>query len=279
MTIDKILREAIENLRAAGIDNPPMDAALLIGRALKLDRAQLLAQSQRALTDDEITRINSLLARRINREPVARIMGVREFWGLPFAMNEHTLEPRPDSETLIETVLCEVDRQAQLSVLDLGTGTGCLLLSLLHELPNAYGVGIDYADAAVQQATTNTVNLGLAQRAQFRQGDWLNGVVENFDIIISNPPYIVRDEIPTLMPEVRSYDPLAALDGGADGLDAYRAIVPALPTHLNPNGFASGELGQGQEGQVSELFRTNGFRTITQHNDYAGVVRCVMGRI
>ncbi|MDE2029159.1 MAG: peptide chain release factor N(5)-glutamine methyltransferase [Alphaproteobacteria bacterium] len=277
MTLSDVLATATQRLQAAGIDNPSFDARLLIGTALNLDRAQMLARARDGVSAEQHAHIKKLIARREVREPVARILGMREFWGLPFALNEATLEPRPDSETLIETTLKPLaDRKTErLRLLDLGTGTGCLLLSLLHELPNASGLGIDLAPRAVEQAVQNAATLGLEKRASFRTGNWLDGIDETFDIIVSNPPYIRTDEIPALMPEVRDHDPRAAHDGGADGLAPYRHLIPQLKNFLNPNGFAIFEVGHDQAQQVAALFAQNSFQNIEIHEDLSGNDRCI----
>jgi release factor glutamine methyltransferase len=165
----------------------------------------------------------------------------------------------------------------QIRILDLGTGTGCLLLSLLHELPDATGLGIDIASRAVEQAEANAVALELAARAKFRIGNWLEGITETFDVVVSNPPYIAAGDIPKLMPEVREHDPRRALDGGADGLDAYRLLIPALPRVMNPGALAAFEVGQGQAATVADLFRHAGFSNIETRKDLGGVDRCVVG--
>jgi release factor glutamine methyltransferase len=310
----EFLKDALEKLKQASVANPQLDARLLAGYALDLDRAQMLSQSQRILMPEECGLIESLLTRRAAGEPVARIIGHREFWGLNFGLNEATLEPRPDSETLIEAILSSFRRTPESSasdsehmsqtafqfeplldscradsrrwipafagmtktrILDLGTGTGCLLLSLLHELPTATGIGIDINPRAVDQASKNAAALNLDNRAEFRTGEWLNGIAEKFDIIISNPPYIPTPIIPTLMREVRDYDPLPALDGGADGLAPYRLLIPKLPAVMNPGALAAFEVGRGQARQVEDLFQQNGFTNIAVRRDLSGVERCV----
>ncbi|NTU77152.1 MAG: peptide chain release factor N(5)-glutamine methyltransferase [Alphaproteobacteria bacterium] len=273
----EIIHKAQKELAAAGVDHPALDARLLIGHALGCDRAQLMMQSRRVLTDEEIAAILKLIERRARRVPVARILGLREFWGLPFGLNEATLEPRPDSETLIEAALRIPFSNGRL--LDLGTGTGCLLLALLHEWPEATGMGVDIAPRAVEQARANAERLGLADRATFRVNSWADGVTERFDLIISNPPYIASGEISGLMPEVRDYDPRAALDGGSDGLDVYRHLIPRLPRLLNPQGAAIFEVGQGQATAVADLLRQSGFPDVATCRDLGGVERCVMGTI
>ena len=276
VSLSAYLAHATEQLKAAAIDTPPLDARLLAGHALGLDRAQLLSQSQRLLTEAELTTLDGLLTRRLKHEAVARIIGVREFWSLNFGLNEATLEPRPDSETLVETVLSlSPHKQAPHRILDLGTGSGCLLLSLLHERPNATGLGIDINPRAVEQATKNAVTLGLGERARFCQGNWLTGLSESFDIIISNPPYIPAADIPTLMPEVRDYDPMLALDGGDDGLTPYRFLIPQLARFLNPQGIVAVEVGITQAPYVENLFRQANFINVEIRKDLGGIDRCV----
>jgi len=274
------LRVSEGRLRAAGVDNPRLDAALLVGYGLGLDRAQLLSQSQRVLSDAEIGRADQLLIRRLAREPVARIMGLREFWSLNFALNEATLEPRPDSEVIVEAALMRIKRNhrdnERLRILDLGTGTGCLLIALLHELKNATGIGIDISARAVQQAVINAQDNDVASRSEFRVSNWFEHVEDMFDIILSNPPYIPHAQIEALDPEVSRHDPALALDGGADGLAPYRLVVPQLTSHLNPQGFALFEIGYNQADAVSGLFRKEGLTEMAVLRDYGGNDRCVV---
>jgi len=248
----------------------------LVGHALGLDRAQLLSQSNRILSESEQAQIAQPIARRARHESVARIIGSREFWSLPFGLNEATLEPRPDSETLVEAALARGgDKNLARSVLDLGTGSGCLLLALLHEWPQATGLGIDAAPRAVEQAGANAAQLGMDSRANFQLGNWFDGITERFDVIISNPPYIAADVIAGLMPEVRDYDPCLALAGGADGLDAYRAIIPRLGAYLNEGGFVCFEVGMGQAPAVEKILARYNFIKIKIYRDLGGIERCL----
>jgi len=290
-----VLSAAITKLAQAHIDNPQLDARLLMCHALNIDRLQLISQNERVLTTDEMRHIEKLVNRRITNESIARIIGQREFWGLPFGLNEATLEPRPDSETLIESVLQRVQclglggqnlsslnpepQTPNPFILDIGTGTGCLLLSLLHELPHATGLGLDLSARAIDQAQANASALGLAGRAQFMVNNWLDRITGTFDIIIANPPYIRSAIIPTLAPDVRKYDPLLALDGGVDGLAPYRILIPRLRQHLNPHGFAVFEIGYDQAAEVTCLFTQAGLQNITLHHDLGGNPRCVTASI
>jgi release factor glutamine methyltransferase len=273
-----VLRAAERQLAEAGIDDPSLDARWLAEHALGIDRAAMPGRQERTLSGDEARRIESLISRRAAHEPVARIVGEREFWSLSFGLNEATLEPRPDSETLVEVALKYLRGRAAPRLLDLGTGTGCLLLACLHEIPGAAGLGIDIAPRAVEQARINAENLGLAERAAFKTGNWCEGLAEKFDAILSNPPYIPSSEIPGLMPEVRAHDPVLALDGGKDGLAACRLLVPSIAQFLKPDGFAIFEVGRGQADDVAALCLKAGLAEISKHKDLNGIERCVAAR-
>lgn len=279
MLLNAVLLEAQNKLTAAGVDNPVLDARLLIAFALDCSRADLVTQSERSLSSSEKNAIAALIARRIRREPVARIIGQREFWGLPFALNEATLEPRPDSETMIEAALEKTRKTgAPASILDLGTGTGCLLLSLLHEWPHAKGTGVDRSSRALEQASANAQALGLADRAVFVQSDWFENIHDTFDLIISNPPYIAAKDLADLQPEVRKFDPQQALDGGADGLAPYRLLIPQLQRFLTPHGQVFFEVGLGQAQSVAALLRQAGLTEISITPDLGGIERIVGGQ-
>ncbi|KZE30692.1 peptide chain release factor N(5)-glutamine methyltransferase [Chelatococcus daeguensis] len=275
-------QEALRHLRAsfaaAGIDNPALDARLLLLAACEIAGAELAANPTEPLGEDGAKRLVAVAARRLAREPVARILGEREFWGLPFRLSPATLEPRPDTETLVAAVLKTLRAQgradAPLTILDIGVGSGCILLALLHELPQATGLGIDRALEAAQTARGNAERLGLAERARFIVGNWSAAVAGPIDILVSNPPYIASAVIPGLAPEVRRYDPLLALDGGGDGLDAYRALAADAPRLLAQGGLAALEVGAGQDGAVAGLFA--GLGPITVHADLAGIARAVV---
>ena len=275
-------QEALRHLRAsfaaAGIDSPALDARLLLLAALDIAGAELAATPAEPLGVDGAKRLVTLATRRLDREPVARILGEREFWGLPFRLSPATLEPRPDTETLVEAVLKTLRARsradAPLTIVDIGTGTGCILLALLRELPQATGLGIDRALEAAQTARGNAERLGLSARAHFIVGDWSAAVAGPVDVLVSNPPYIESAVIPGLAPEVRRYDPLLALDGGRDGLDAYRALAADAPRLLAPGGLAALEVGEGQDRAVAGLFA--GLGRVTVHADLAGIARTVV---
>ncbi|HWA49535.1 MAG TPA: peptide chain release factor N(5)-glutamine methyltransferase [Dongiaceae bacterium] len=271
------LREAGQRLAAAGVEDAPRDARLLLQAASGLSMATLVAFPERDLEAGVLARFHELLARRERREPMAQILGVREFWSLRFRVTADTLDPRPDSETLVQAVLDHVpDRAASLRLVDFGTGTGCLLLALLHELPNATGLGIDRSEPALAVAAQNSRNLGLDARATFRQANWDDGVAPFFDIVISNPPYIERDAIAGLQPEVARFEPHLALDGGADGLDAYRKLLPAAARLLRPGGLAAFEVGAGQADSVAAIGTAARLRHIATVRDLGHVPRIIL---
>jgi release factor glutamine methyltransferase len=275
--IGALRREIAERLRAQGVDNPWLDAKLLMAEALHVDYAWLFNHEDDQLELPEIARIEALVRRRCNREPISLILGRREFWSLQFQVTADSLAPRADSETLIEAALTAVsDREAPLSLLDLGTGTGCLLLALLSELPNATGIGVDLSPAALAVAEGNAARLGLAARSRWVESDWCARLDGRFDVILANPPYIVSTEIAGLAPEVAHYEPRLALDGGADGYDAYRKLAAQLSPLLTDNGVALFEVGIGQAAEVARLLVDNGLVIREIRRDLAGVERCVV---
>jgi release factor glutamine methyltransferase len=279
MLASETIRHAIDRggalLATAGIDAPRGEARLLLAHALGCQTEELLREPDRTVST---TAYNALLHRRAQREPLALILGYREFWSLRFAVSPATLIPRPESETLLEAALrLFADRSAPLRILDLGTGTGCLLLASLHEFPRAFGVGIDRALAAVKLARDNASNLGLADRSAFACADWAQPISARFDLILSNPPYIESAAIPELMPEVARYEPRSALDGGADGLEAYRRLIPAIPELLRPAGVAILEIGVKQAAAVAGLAKIQGMTTWCG-TDLAGIPRVVIFR-
>ena len=262
------LADITARLKAAGIEEPRREARLLLAAALNTNAAGLVARDA-----VDPTAYAQVLARRVAREPLAYITGRKEFWGLEFATAPATLIPRPDTETLVEAVL-ESGLKPRM-VLDLGTGTGCLLLAVLHEFPEAFGVGVDINPAAAALAAQNASTLGLARRAAFLAGSWASALAGKFDLVLSNPPYIEHADVAALMPEVAKYEPVAALDGGADGLDAYRAIIAALPRILAPGGLAVLELGAGQAIYVARLAAAAGF-SCHFRADLAGIERAAL---
>lgn len=277
--IAALLPDATRRLKQAGIEGPRRDAVLLLAEAAGLSPDRVRLQPETTLAPDVAARFEALVQRRLAREPVSQILGRREFWGLDFHVSRDVLDPRPDSETLVAGVLAMVaDRNAPLRMVDFGTGSGCLLLSLLHELPNATGLGVDASPAALAVAQGNAERLGLAGRADFRQGDWGAGIDGPFDILISNPPYIESAVVPGLAPEVARHEPHLALDGGPDGLAAYRRLIPYLARLAQPGSIAALEVGLGQDAAVSALLAGAGFAGIAVLPDLAGIGRVVTGR-
>jgi release factor glutamine methyltransferase len=273
-------RALAQSFRRHGLGTPELDARLLVGHALGLDHTALAAQAPRPLSLDESAAIDALAARRLAREPVARIIGVKEFWGLSLQLNAATLVPRPETETVVEAALETIDRrhgrEAALRIADLGTGSGALLLALLSELPTARGIGTDINPAALCCARDNPFALALADRAGLVACDYGAALAGPFDLIVSNPPYVVRDEIATLAPEVRVFDPAVALDGGPDGLAAYRAIAAVAPRLLGPDGVLVLELGIGQLGAVESLLAAAGLVSIEEpRHDLLGIARAL----
>jgi len=263
--------------RTAGIEDADVDARLLVGHALHLDRARLIAQSDRILEAREINVINALAARRLKREPVSRILGQKEFWSIALAITPDVLVPRPETETVVEGALDFVVRgglrMEKLRILDIGTGSGALLLALLRELPNATGTGTDISTGALKVARENAGRCGVEGRCTFVVCDIASVVEGPFDLLVSNPPYIAHDEITSLAPEVKDYDPTVALDGGDDGLAAYRAIAADAKRLLAPGARMFVELGAGQEAAVRDLFTNVGLTAGTARTDLAGIPR------
>jgi release factor glutamine methyltransferase len=264
-------------LKSAAVEQAEADARILIGHALRLDRARLIAQSDRILEARETKMISTLAARRLRREPVSHIVGEKEFWSLSLTVTPDVLVPRPETETLVESALDYVVRgglrMEKLRLLDIGTGSGALLLALLHELPNATGTATDISAAALEVARANATRCGFERRCIFVACDIASGVQGPFDLIVSNPPYIAHDEIASLAPEVRNYDPMLALDGGADGLAAYRAIAADTKRLLAPGGRLFVELGAGREEAVRALFTNAGLAIGEARKDLAGIPR------
>ncbi len=266
--------QVLGKFRVANLASAELDARLLMAAATDVDEIALIADPDQLIPDEGLETLDGFVRRRLAGEPVSRILGSREFWGLSFVLNDATLDPRPDSETLVEAVLRHVSNKgASLSILDLGTGTGCLLLALLSELPNAIGIGVDYSAGAISAAQSNAKQLGLQDRASFREGDWGTGIDGPFDLVISNPPYIPSADILDLSPEVRLHDPMAALDGGDDGLTAYRAIAEETRRLLVRDGVAFWELGIGQADDVSQVAHAAGLEVLGVDEDLGGIPR------
>lgn len=278
-TIQDLLTTAAARLTAAEIDQPWREARLLLAEATGAGLSTIIAWPERTVGAEHAARFEAWLRRRLDHEPISRILGRREFWSLPFIVTAATLDPRPDSETLVEAVLAAYpDRERPYRVVDFGTGTGCLLLALLSEYPNARGLGVDRSEAAALVARANAEALGLASRADFDIGNWDSGLENGFDIVISNPPYIPTRDLDGLMPAVRLYDPRSALDGGADGLDPYRVLSRAAARLLVPGGGVFFEVGEGQAEDVARLLTAAGLSNCDARCDLAGIARVVSAK-
>ncbi|MTD94513.1 peptide chain release factor N(5)-glutamine methyltransferase [Hyphomicrobium sp. xq] len=285
MTLAEAARAAQQALDAAGVEDAGRDARLLIAAAAGVSTADIIGRPEQRLSAEAQARLRQMIERRRAREPVSRILGEREFYGRRFALSAATLDPRPDSETLIgaalEIATHEGWGEAPIRILDIGTGTGCLLLTLLAELPNATGLGTDLSEEALATARQNAQALGLAERVAFACHDMLDGVAGPFDLVISNPPYIASGDIPGLAPEVRDHDPPAALDGGSDGLAFYRQISQGLGGVLR--GWVVLELGMGQADAVALLLQQAFVKTlraeVRRYDDLGGHTRCVALRL
>jgi release factor glutamine methyltransferase len=281
-TVETARRSLTTRFESGTIDSPELDARILVGAALGLDLTGMIAAATRPVTAAEAARLEDFAGRRLKGEPVARILGFREFWGLPLQLSAATLVPRPDTETVVALALQMLragpgaDRPR---IVDLGTGSGAILLALLSELPDAMGVGTDISAAALRTASANARNLGLDRRAAFVACDYASALSGAFDLIVSNPPYIRSAEINDLAGEVRDHDPLGALDGGSDGLDAYRALIPQAVRLLAPGGGLALEVGHDQGADVEQLMAAAGLTLPgPPRTDLAGIPRAVAGR-
>lgn len=269
-------RSLAARFRQAGIETASLDARLLVEGGL--GEAAAAADPLMQLEAATLARLEGYAQRRLAGEPVWRILGEREFWSLTFTLSPDTLEPRPDSETIVEAALKQLGsrRDERVSILDLGTGSGCLLIALLSECPQARGLGIDIADGACLTARENARRNGVGERATFRQGNWTDGLTEHFDLIVSNPPYIPAEDIAGLDVGVREHDPMRALDGGRDGLVAYRALAAGVPARLAPGGVVVLEIGAGQERDVTSIMDQSGLVHLGTRQDLGGHARALI---
>nr|WP_027553395.1 peptide chain release factor N(5)-glutamine methyltransferase [Bradyrhizobium sp. Cp5.3] len=282
-SIESARRILAARLQSAGIEEATLDARLLVGAALDLDLTGMIAQAGRQLTVEEAARLEQYAQRRLAHEPVARILGTREFWGLPFRLSEATLVPRPDTETVVELAL-EIFRELPGTgrpprIADIGVGSGAILLALLHEIPDAFGVGTDVSLTALGTARDNAAALGLSDRSGFVACYYAAALAGPFDLIVSNPPYIASADIVNLSAEVREHDPHLALDGGHDGFDAYRALIPQAAERLAPGGALIVEAGQGQAQGIETLMAAAALKVDRPARaDLAGIPRAVSAR-
>jgi len=271
-------RQVRDRFRASGIDTPELDARLLAQKAFGLDAMALVRREREIVPDDQLKALDQFAQRRLVGEPVSRIAGEKEFWGLSFALNDSTLVPRPETERLVEEAIAFLETRRSATVLDLGTGSGAIIVSILDAVPKAKGFATDIAEDALAAAKQNAERHGVAGRLQLRQGAWWQAVphTELFDLIVSNPPYIATPAISELPAEVRVFDPKAALDGGWDGLEAYRAIAAQAARRLNPGGLVLLEIGYNQGETVSRMFSRAGFGRVEVQKDLGGLDRVVL---
>lgn len=284
MTYRELYEEGRRILEQAGLPDAALDARFLLEEVCGTNLQTLLVFPEKKVTEEEVNQYRAFIQRRKDREPTAMILGEWDFMGLTFRLNKSTLIPEQDTEVLVETALEELKRrglgEAPLRILDLCTGSGCILLSLLHELRNAGGLGTDLSEEALEAARENAVRLGLQERAAFRQGDlWEPVGDERFDLIVSNPPYVPTEVIPTLEPEVRCGEPYAALDGGEDGLVFYRRIMREAAGHLKPSGIIIVESGFDEAPQIAARMQDQKLRGIRTVKDYGGLDRVVLGAL
>ena len=282
-TVEAARRKLTARFKSGAVDSAELDARILVGAALNLNLTGLIAAAARPVTLDQAARLEDFARRRLAGEPVARILEAREFWGLQLQLTAATLVPRPDTETVVELALemlgAASSAKRPLRIADLGTGSGAILLALLSELPDAYGIGTDISVAALQTAGSNTARLGFGPRAAFVACDYAAALSDTFDLMVSNPPYIRSADIAGLATEVRDHDPLVALDGGADGLEAYRRLIPQAAERLVAGGVLVVEAGHDQSGDIAGLMAAAG---LTQERpakaDLAGIRRAVAAR-
>lgn len=282
-TVETARRALTARLISGDVESAELDARILVGAVLGLDLTGLITSAKRPVTPAEATRLDDFARRRLAGEPVARILGLKEFWGLPLQLSTATLVPRPDTETVVELALEMVQAapvpHRSLRIADIGTGSGAILLALLSELPDACGFGTDVSVAALQTASLNAARLGFAPRTVFVACDYAAALSDTFDLIVSNPPYIRSAEIAELATEVRDHDPHRALDGGADGYDAYRALIPQASALLALRGALVVEAGHGQHAYIEGLMTAAGLTLERPAKaDLAGIRRAVAGR-
>jgi release factor glutamine methyltransferase len=278
LTLVKAWGQARARLEAVGIPGPVIDARLLVEAAAEATRSDIITDPHRALTPAQEATLDKFLSRREHREPVSHILGRKGFWKIMLRVTPDVLTPRPDTETVVEYVLRDFPEHAAWSVLDLGVGSGAILLAILAERPAAKGLGVDISEEALAVARDNAASLGLAGRMALMRADWsslLEG--DSFDLVVSNPPYIARDVIETLDPEVRDHEPRLALEGGADGLDHYRTLAPEILRVLKPGGRFAVEIGYDQKAPVEALFREAGALRVTTIKDLSDRHRVVAG--
>lgn len=274
-TIHTLHSEARQRLMIAGCDSPALDARIFVKKVFGLSDADLIAGEDRLAMEDEQATLEAMMTRRLSGEPVSRILGQREFWGLMFTVTPAVLDPRPDTETIVQAAVQEMAVNPPATILDLGTGSGCLLIALLTEFPGARGTAVDISPEALAVAKMNAETLGVVDRITFVEGRWFDSVTGSYDLIVSNPPYIPIQDIESLAPEVRNHDPILALAGGDDGYDAYRVIIKETQAHLNPGGLCYLETGFDQGENVARLAGESNLSVRRIIPDIAGIPRAV----
>ena len=276
-SVKVILEWAKEKLLGVQIESPILEARLLLGFALGIPQERFYGSEDKVLTKSQADNYTKIIERRCKREPVSRIIGTRGFWNLTLKINLSSLDPRPDSEILVDSILRNFpDKAANLKFIDFGTGTGCLLLSALNEFPNSSGVGVDISKECITLAKENAALNGLSQRALFIESDWGREVTDKFDVIIANPPYIQSDTISTLDPEVKDFDPHIALNGGQDGLSCYRKLAPQFVETLKKGGLVFLEIGYNQRESVSKIMEHSGLKCLYINQDLGNRDRCLI---
>ncbi len=281
MNVGQAVSDLARQFQMAGIDTARLDARILVAHVVGVTVEKIFGYPETELSDSQYNDLQNVTLRRANREPLSRIVGTKEFWSLPFKVSPETLIPRPDSECVVEAILDHIGDSADcFNILDLGTGTGCLIICLLHELSNARGMGVDISHGALTTAAENAYCLKVSSRVTFEHNNWCEGLElehsSNFDIIVSNPPYIPDDQISALEPEVATHEPLRALAGGPDGLDIYRLLVVATKKLIKPGGILAFEIGATQLDAVIKLGKTGGFELVEVQKDIAGIDRCIV---
>lgn len=282
-TLGTLMAEGVAALNEAGIENARMDVRILLARAAGVDGGRISAWPEDEVAADKEALFRDMIARRSGHEPVGRILGERDFWRHTFKLAPETLEPRPDSETLVEWAIDFVEDNDAPRIVDFGTGTGCLLLSTIGDLPGSSGIGLDISEGAVACARENARALDLDGQVEFRVSDWDSALddrerADGFDLVMSNPPYVTRDEMETLSPEVQKFDPRIALTDEGDGLAAYRVLSQVAFDLAKPGGFVIFEIGRGQEKDVGQLLVEAGFVGVEYREDLGGIVRCVAAK-
>lgn len=278
LTLVKAWGQARDRLKAAGVDSPVIDARLLVEAACDATRLDIVTDPHRAVSDEQLAKLDGLVGRREQREPVSHILGRKGFWKIMLQVNPHVLTPRPETEVVVDLALRAFDEGRVFRILDLGVGSGAILLAILAERPGAKGLGVDISEDALAVARDNAASLGLAGRVALLRSDWTAGLAEEeFDLVVSNPPYIATEVIETLDPEVRVHEPRLALDGGPDGLDAYRLLAPEILRVLKPGGIFAVEIGYDQKDAVEALFRQAGALNVVTIKDLSDRDRVVTG--